>query len=159
MKLLAELPVDREAEGRFTVLGGEVDVEAVFGPVRCRGEADNANAAAYDNVIEDPTRVGGDHPYGTYRVVGVVEDPGDAHAYGPCFVQLRPVAGEALESWIKGRRGIGIHGGAPGAGGTLRATYGCLRLDDWSVAQLAVLLAVERAAGREVFYDCAALAP
>jgi lipoprotein-anchoring transpeptidase ErfK/SrfK len=49
--------------------------------------------------------------------------------YGPHgWITLNPVAGQALEAKRNGRFGLLIHGGAPGAGGALRPTFGCLRL-------------------------------
>ena len=157
MKVWSELPRDREREGRLWVtedLGGG----AVFGPVRCRGEADNAAAATHHNPEEDPAATFGDHPYGVSRIATVVHtDPTDAkkvRSYGPVFLALHAVSGQAWDARQAGRTGIGIHGGAPGPGGTLRPTYGCLRLDNADVERLATLVADEQAAGRSIFYEC-----
>ena len=155
MKVWCELPKDREREGRLWVTGE--DDARLFGPVLCRGEADNANAAKSNNVVEDPTRVGGDHPFGVCRISECVEIRPSAkefRTYGPWFLRLNPVSGEAWAARQAGRTGIGIHGGAPGPNNSLRATYGCLRLDDESVESIAILIQQETALGRQVFYEC-----
>ena len=154
MKLLARLPKDRYDAGTLVVLGGDADQDVVAGPFRCRGEADNSGAKAHGNVLEDPTRSYGDHPAGTYRVASVVREPQPPRTYGPVFIALAPVAGEAWQARENGRKGFGIHGGAPHADGRLRETFGCLRIDDAAAIALADLLEAERAAGREVFYVC-----
>lgn len=152
MKFRALLPKNREAEGVFHVTD---DAGAILaGPFRCRGEADNANAAEHANVTEDPTKVGGDHPYGVYRVVDLVEGPTPEHSYGPFFFRLSPVSGEALEAWKNGRRGVGAHGGDLDAQGRLRATYGCLRMTNDDITTVARFWLEERIAGRDVFYTC-----
>lgn len=151
MKLLARLPLDREAEGEFQVLA---DTGVLLGPVRCRGEADNAGALTHGNVQEDPTKSHGDHPYGVYRCRTLVRDPHPARSYGPFFLSLAPVGGEALVAWQNGRRGLGIHGGDLGAGSTLRATYGCLRLDNETMETLARLVAPRLDAGEDLVYEC-----
>ena len=155
MRLVAALTKDRQAEGQFWVEG---DDGVVFGPVRCRGEADSGNAAKFKNILEDPTRVAGDHPFGVCRVVDIVTiQPADTkggRTYGPFFVRLHPVSGEAWTARQQGREGIGLHGGDLGPAGELRATFGCLRLDNASLVQVVDRLFAERAAGREVFYEC-----
>jgi hypothetical protein len=113
----------------------------LFGPVRCRGEADNTYARAHANADEDPTHIGGDHPAGIYIISGVVRFKDDSphfNTYGPVFIGVDPFAGEALTAKLLGRRGIGIHGGKLGAGGELRATHGCLRLDNDHIELLAM---------------------
>lgn len=159
MKLLAQLPRDREAPGTLVVL--DVAGAVIAGPFRCRGEADNAAAAKADNVQEAPTRAFGDHPYGSCRVGEIVDIPEKdvkgRKAYGPHFIRLSPVSGEALEGWTKGRRGVGLHGGALDAQGRLRVTYGCLRVDDDTLEAIVKLLR-ERAAERDTFYHCEPLA-
>ena len=80
----------------------------------------------------------GDHPFGTYRVTMLEPGKLPAHTYGPGFLLLDPVAGDALEGKEHGRAGLGIHGGAPLPDGTLRATDGCLRVrNDTAEALLA----------------------
>lgn len=132
----------------------DVGGELLFGPIRARGEADNQNAAKHDNIIEDPTRVGGDHPAGLYLVTQIVPFTPASPTYGPAFVRLDPLGGEALEAKLNGRTGIGIHGGDLGVNESLRATYGCLRLDNDAVEELLALVAKELTARREVLYEC-----
>jgi len=157
MKLRASLPLNREDEGRFWVLDDEGS--AIFGPVRCRGEADNTNALHAENPIEDPTRIGGDFPFGVYLVGECVQDPKPWHTYGPWFIRLSPVSGEALDAWIAGRRGIGAHGGELGPGSILRATFGCLRLDNETTEHVVKYLVAEKAAGRQVFLESVPMTP
>jgi len=160
IRLYGRLPENREAEGVFWVTGSTG--ETVFGPVRFRGEADNANAAKQDNVREDPTKAGGDHPFGTYVVDRLVEvpetDEHEFHTYGPFFLRLRGIEGEALKAMAL-RSGLGLHGGALGEGGILRATFGCGRMDNDSIRRVGELVREELAAGRYVFYECSALRP
>lgn len=138
IRLVSHLPKTRDADGSFYVFDGE---HLLWGPTRCRGEADNANAAQHNNVIEDPTRVAGDHPAGNYRVVKAVSfhetDATHWFSYGPWFFLLDPLDGEAAKAKANGRVGIGLHGGTAGPRDTLRPTYGCLRLFNESVLRLA----------------------
>ena len=157
MKLRAVLPLDREAEGHFTVT--DDDGASLFGPIRCRGEADNTQAMAHQNPEEVPARSVGDHPYGMYKVGNIVQEPRPTRSYGPFFITLSPVSGEALVAWQNGRRGIGIHGGDLGAQGQLRATYGCLRLENKALEEVVALIRPEQETGRDVWYECVALKP
>lgn len=157
MRLFAELPLDREAEGRFSVLDDEG--RGVLGPVRCRGEADDAEERRHGTADDHPLGLFGDHPFGESRVTSIEQGKQPARAYGPFFFRLLPLAGEAKAAWDAGRRGLGLHGGDLGAGSTLRPTYGCLRLDNETCEALAKLLAPEFAAGRPVLYSCLPLVP
>jgi hypothetical protein len=154
--LRSRLYLDRRIEGRFWVEDAD-DGRVLLAEQRCRGEADNATAARHDNVIEDPTRVGGDHPAGTYRVARAVSfhesDRQHWTTYGPWFFALEPVAGEALVAAEYGRSGIGLHGGAPGPGGTLRETFGCLRVFNTTAFEVARLI-VPLSAHEAVRYQC-----
>jgi len=150
MKLFARLPANRYEAGELWA--EKANERRVFGPVRARGEADNTGAATHDNPGENPTQLYGDHPAGLYRVVAV-EDKGFAK-YGPAFLLLDPQEGEALEGKLHGRSGIGIHGGRLHADGRLRETFGCLRIDNRAMEDLAALVSVELDAGREVLYQC-----
>lgn len=151
MKLYAMLPPNREAEG---VIWGVEDGRVVFGPERSRGEADNTGAFKAGNVQEDPTRAFGDHPYGTYRITDVVRDPAPARSYGPAFLKLAPVSGQAWEARQNGRTGLGIHGGDPGPNDTLRPTFGCLRVTNEVAERLAGLVERQLAAIGECWYEC-----
>lgn len=150
MKIYAMLPPDRQAEGSVWAVA---DGNIIWGPERCRGEADNTGAFKAGNVQEDPTRAFGDHPYGVSLVTEIVRKPSPAKSYGPVFIRLNPVSGEAWEAKRNGRTGIGIHGGDLSPDGDLRATYGCLRLTNEAVLSLAVLIEIELYAGREIFYE------
>jgi hypothetical protein len=152
MKIYSRLPTSRFEAGELWV--EDTDAVRVYGPVRCRGEADNAGAMQHGNPQEDPKRAYGDHPYGLYRAMQVVYDPKPEASYGPVFIAINPLAGEAWEARVNGRTGFGIHGGRLHEDGRLRETYGCLRVDDDTALALADLLEKERAAGREVFYEC-----
>jgi hypothetical protein len=63
---------------------------------------------------------------------------------------LRPTGGQALTSATNGRVGLLIHGGAPGTGGRLRATHGCIRLSDKDQAGLMAAIA---AAGQDARFN------
>lgn len=156
MNLLAELPMDREAEGQFSVLDDEG--HCVLGPVRCRGEADDAEEARHGTPDDDSIGVFGDHPFGKSRLTAIEQNKQPVRSYGRFFFRLFPLTGEAKAGWKAGRRGLGLHGGDLGLDGTLRPTFGCLRLDNETCEALAKLLAPEFAAGRPVLYECRALA-
>lgn len=157
MKLLAELPLDREAEGRFSIFddaGG-----CLFGPVRCLGEADDAEERRHGTQDDDPVHAFGDAPYGTFRLTAIEPDKAPPRSYGPFFFRLMPLTGQALEAWEAGRRGLGIHGGDLGQGSTLRPTFGCLRIDNATCEVLAAFLTPEVTAGRPVLFECRPLVP
>ena len=157
MTLLALLPLDRERDGRLSVLDDAG--RSIVGPVRCRGEADDAEEARHGTKDDDPLGAFGDHPFGSYRLTAIEQNKPPAHSYGPFFFRLVPVAGQALEAWHAGRRGLGIHGGDLGPDSRLRPTFGCLRCDDGTMETLAKLVAPELTAGRPVLYECRALTP
>lgn len=155
MKLYSLLPTNRYEAGEFWI--EDVEGVRIYGPARCRGEADNAAARKADNVVEDPTRAYGDHPYGLYRAVAVawidVNHQRQYDSYGPCFIKLRPVAGQAWEARQNGRNGFGAHGGKLHDDGRLRETFGCLRLDNDVAKDVGTTVEAELKAGREVFYE------
>lgn len=154
MKLYSLLPPNRFEAGEFWV--EDADGQRIYGPVRCRGEADNSAAAKAGNPDEDPARPYGDHPTGLYRVTDVVEidqRTKQAATYGPFFIRLNPVAGQAWEARLAGRSGFGAHGGKLHEDGRLRETFGCLRLDDAAIKDVAGMVLEEQKAGREVFYE------
>ena len=153
MKLWSELPEDRSQPGGifYVVEGGKI----ALGPVPAFGEADNSAAKKAGNETEDPTRPFGDHPWGLYRVMGVRDKPEPARSYGPAFLPLDPVHGEALAAEESGRTGLGIHGGDPAADGSLRVTHGCLRLRNADAAKLAALVQRKlKTPNATVFYEC-----
>lgn len=157
MNILAELPPDREAEGRFTVFDDEGAV--LLGPVRCRGEADDTEERRHGTADDDPIGSHGDHPFGEYRLVAVEWNKQPARSYGPVFLRLFPLSGEAKAAWDAGRRGFGAHGGDLGPNGMLRPTYGCLRLDNEHATATATLAEPELTIGRPVPYECRPLVP
>lgn len=103
---------------------------------KCYGKSDNFAATKAGNPTHDPAKPFGDTPAGTYSVI---EEPagtgsGALRSYGPNKRLL------LLD--VPGRTGIMIHGGAPGNGGGLRPTDGCLRLsNDDMVSLLAIFTA------------------
>jgi lipoprotein-anchoring transpeptidase ErfK/SrfK len=120
------------------------DEERIVGPVKCLGKADNATAKLHGNPDRTTTRPFGDTPTGDYRVVRLVTHTGgesEVHTYGTFpSVLLDPVAGDALTAKNNGRSGLMIHGGAPGAGGKLRPTFGCIRVAEDDERDLAALI-------------------
>jgi len=151
IRLEAQLPRDRECPGWIELYR---DGTRLAGPYRARGEADNTAAAKASNVQEDPERSFGDHPFGLYRVTRVVWGPAPRASYGGAFLALDPVDGEALEAKRNGRTGLGIHGGDRDGAKRLRATHGCLRVDEGAITALAQAVDEELTAGRAVFYRC-----
>lgn len=158
MKIWSELPEDRSQPGGFlyVVSGGKI----VFGPVECFGEADNQAAIRAGNPSESPEHAYGDHPYGLCRVMGVREidqsDPAAKRSFGPAFLPLDPMRGQALQAEESGRTGLGIHGGDPAPDGSLRVTHGCLRVKNKDIAQIAKLFRAEtkRSPDSVIFYEC-----
>jgi len=153
MKLWSKLPPDRFAEGQFWVT--DDDGAILFGPVRCRGEADNSGAIAHGNPLEDPLKAFGDHPAGVCKLTEILWHPVPVHSYGPAFFRLDPISGEALDAKQQGRSGIGIHGGDLGSDGSLRPTFGCLRLTNADCQAVADMVEPVRITGRLITYTCA----
>lgn len=133
--------------------------EPIVAPARCFADADSAAAAAHGNPTEDPTKPYGDHPFGLYSVIAVVwsESAIEQKTYGPVRLLLDPIAGDALIAKGNGRVGLCIHGGATNERGELRATHGCLRVDDDTAVALAEAVQTELSAGRSVGYACEAI--
>jgi hypothetical protein len=129
--------------------------EPFIAPARCYADADGAAAAAHGNPSEDPTRSFGDHPFGLSNAVAVTWSTSAAEraTYGPVRILLDGLAGDALAAKKNGRTGICIHGG-PLRDGQLRATHGCLRVDDDTAIGLAQAIETELRAGRAVGYAC-----
>lgn len=151
MKIHVELPRDRTKTGALWVLSD--NGETLYGPRRCRGKADNAEAASHGNPSRDPTRPFGDHPSGAYRVVLIEDGKLPAHSYGHHFLLLDPTAGDALVAKRNGREGLALHDGDLNPDGSLRATEGCLRVDpDTSDAVVALLRPTLALAA--VSYEC-----
>lgn len=115
----------------------------LFGPVPCLGRADGFAAAQHNNAVRDPLKPFGDTPTGTYACTlepAAPTDPADLRSYGPNRrILMTGTAGPALEAALL-RSGLMIHGGAPGNGGGLRPTHGCLRLSDENMAALVAVV-------------------
>lgn len=153
IRLFAKLPHDRTAEG---TLWAVEDARLVVGPDRCCGKADNQAAIAHGNPTRDPLKPFGDTPCGVYRIIEVdrISDKEQNQHFGPVFLKLRPVAGDAARSGSEhNRSGFGIHGGPLLEDGQLRPTNGCLRTGDAFVLILADLIEAEFNAGRDVFFE------
>lgn len=147
------LPRGRQFPGSLrlttTSVGGANTELTLFGPIPVLGRADSADAARHGNPDRNPLKPYGDTPTGTFActVVGA----GDSlRSYGPHGrILLRAVGGAALLAAGDGlaittddghRAGLMIHGGAPGNGGGLRPTHGCLRLSNENMAALLAVL-------------------
>src|SRR2546427_11222285 len=148
MRIVSNLPSDRLQTGSLTATNDAGVV--ILGPVPARGKADGQIAAAHANPDRDPERIDGDHPTGTYRVVRVEHDKSPTHSYGPRFLLLDPIDGDALIAKKNGRAGLAIHGGDSAPDGSLRATEGCLRVSNETALAVAGLVEPELAAGRTV---------
>lgn len=152
MLIRCELPYDRLGNGKVWIEGEPT-------AWRCRGKADNAMATTKGNPHRSPVRPFGDHPAGRSKVVEVRKcRPEEAHSYGPWKLVLLPVEGEVLqrENAEPGPMMLELHGGdIQNDGVSLRATYGCLRLDNATADILARRVQSALAAGEEVWYECA----
>lgn len=151
LRLFSRLPRDRQQAGQFWM--EDAPGNCVFGPVRCRGEADNSGAASHGNPQEDPTRLFGDHPFGTYRILAVRREM-SPRTFGGIGLVLDPIVGEALIAKQNGRTGLLIHGGDLHPDGRLRETFGCLRVDNATIQMVALLVEGRLSAGELVEYEC-----
>lgn len=158
LRLNCRLPADRQAEGSIWVEPGEnSQITAPSETWRCRGDADNAKAAANGNPGCEPSRPWGNHPAGVSEVFEVRTcTPAQVYSYGPYKLCLRAISGEILEreNAEPGWSALLLHGGALRKDGGLRSTYGCLRVDDSTITILAGLVRETLAAGETVQYEC-----
>lgn len=138
MRIVSRLPLNRWLPGTLWV--EDQDGKVVVGPYACRGKADQQAATAHGNPTRAPWLPYGDHPAGGYRVVLVQHDKPTPQTFGPFFILLDPITGDALRGKQNGRQGIAIHGGDPTPDGGLRATKGCLRITNEAVTFLAALV-------------------
>lgn len=155
MKIFSKLPLNRFNTGSLWVVNDKSEI--IFGPVRARGEVDNDAAKKANNEEENPELPYGDHPYGVYRVVKpvrIADAKEHQDKYGPFFIPVNPVSGEAMRARQNGRSGFGIHGGKLHKDGRLRETLGCLRIDNEASVELTKLISDEINSGRDVFYEC-----
>lgn len=140
MRLRSRLPRNRWQTGRLWV--EKDDGSVMVGPWLCRGKADSQFALQHHNPDRDPLKPFGDHPTGTYTVAALVHGKLPESTYGPCFILLDPIGGDALKAEEAERRGLAIHGGQLTPDGSLRATEGCLRTTNAAVAILAGLVPI-----------------
>ena len=160
MRIVVQLRRYQRPETADWVGAGTISSEEPrLGPARAYADADGAAAAAHGNQDEDPTQPFGDHPFGLSNAVAVRWSTTDAERqkYGPVRILLEGLAGDALVAKQNGRTGICIHGG-PLREGQLRATNGCLRVDDDTAVALARAVEIELQAGRAVGYACEEIA-
>ena len=93
-------------------------------------------------------QVNGNTPTGTYTVTRAVSTQGwPQNSYGPNgALRLDPSGGNAHNAHVGGRNGFLIHGGSLGGPGywrgpnELRATHGCIRLQNDDVRRLIQIL-------------------
>lgn len=140
MKLRAVLPTNRWKTGIIWVENESGGMVAGSWP--CRGKADSQAAIQHGNPERVATRPYGDHPTGEYVVSALVHNKPPFKSYGPCFILLDPIGGEALTAEHAERKGLAIHGGDLTSEGTLRATSGCLRISNACATILAGLVKV-----------------
>jgi hypothetical protein len=134
VEIRIEAPADRRKLGTLRVLNSAGAL--VAGPFPCLLKSDNLAAAKAGNPARDPTRQDGDTPLGEYKAAWCPAGA-SSRSYGPYKrILLDPTAGDALAAKKNGRRGLMIHGGAPGYLGVLRPTDGCVRVADGTMLQL-----------------------
>jgi hypothetical protein len=143
MKLLVELPVDREKTGRLSV--ADERGRTILGPFAVAGRASSALAAANRNPVRDPRFRFGDTPTGDFEVrqtlksgTGTLFPSAEFGAHG--VIVLEGVAGDAATAEANGRFHFLIQGGKFSAQERLRATAGSLRLANDDMRALATLL-------------------
>lgn len=153
VKITITLPADRRVPGRLDVT---MDDGTFLLGTPARGKSDQLFADARGNPTRDPKLPGGDFPCGSYRADPPQFNKPPARSYGPCFVPLEAVSGDAYvrEDAEPGADGIGIHGGDLNADKTLRSTHGCLRIPNWAAEELGRLIQAERDAGQEINVEC-----
>jgi hypothetical protein len=125
------LPSDRHLTGTLTLVD---DSGFACGPtLACLGKADNEMAIQHGNPTRNPLLPFGDTPLGVYNAICLVQhdanNPKLVHEYGtPPSILLDEVSGDCLTAKRSGRAGIMIHTGALNQDGSMRPTFGCIRL-------------------------------
>ncbi len=142
MRIEIRIPANRNLRGVLRLID-ERGVTVFTCPALAK--ADNARARREGNPSRDPLKRFGDTPLGTWegRIGPRFSKPEDVRTYGVHrVITLRATGGDALVAAKKGKRsGIWLHGGAPGIGGILRPTFGCVRVaDDHMGAILEIIL-------------------
>lgn len=127
MKIRVTLGPDRAEPGELVVESDRGHLANLF-KCPCLGKADNGEAADHDNPTRDPTKSYGDTPTGRYPQTKVVWFD-DRTPIGEAGIPLplEGAVGEQVEAAQRnGRSGLYIHAGR--GSGTLRPSYGCLRV-------------------------------
>lgn len=136
MKLFCSLPKNRLLPGVFTATTLMQEREVTIFTAKCLGRADTFLAERSNNPSRNPLLPGGDTPCGEYTCA-LADVGNNLRSYGPFErIAITPVAGPALQAKLAGRTGLMIHGGAPGTGGGLRPTEGCIRLSNSDMQKL-----------------------
>lgn len=118
------VPADRKKPG--TLVLRNADGKTLFS---CRCLARSAGHAS--NPTRDPLGYRGDTPVGKYATTFVSHLARPITGIGKLWVGLDPddfYDTQARKAEVKGRRGLGIHGGRGNT--VLKATHGCIRLLD-----------------------------
>jgi hypothetical protein len=134
------LPRNRNRPGRIRVeINGTPQAEFF---VLGRGST-TVKGKRTGNPTRSPFRYAGDTPTGDYLSSGVESTGGlSQDSYGPWgAIRLKAVAGDAfLAESIFGRKGLLIHGGAPGRFEGYASTLGCLRVSNLDMRRLMQLI-------------------
>ena len=155
VKIVAQMRRYKRPSTDDWVASGTVSCSQLELTARCYADADSGRAAKAGNPSEDPRQPFGDHPFGIYLATDVrwSTTEKERQTYGPVRLVLDPVAGDALVAKQNGRNGLAIHGG-PTRDGALRATFGCLRVDDETAEALANAASERLKEGKTVDYIC-----
>jgi hypothetical protein len=140
IKLSLMLSTKRDFSGLLIVRNEKTG--AVMGSFEALGRGSNGGG---DTQLQE----NGNTPTGQYKVVRIEPTASwNQSSYGPNgALRLEPFSGNAkVAEEVIGRKGLLVHGGAPGSDGywrgigQLRATHGCVRLSNDSMKQLTDLL-------------------
>ena len=156
MKIVAQMRRYKRPSTDDWVAAGTIRCDQLELTARCYADADSKRATTAGNPSEDPKEPFGDHPFGVYLVADVrwSTTTKEKQLYGPVRLALDPIAGDALTAKQNGRTGLAIHGGPLAKDGSLRATFGCLRVDDETVEELAAAATARLKDGKSVDYVC-----
>lgn len=126
------LQKDRRAPGALVLRDARGDT--MFS-CQCLGRS----AGAESNPTRDPLKFRGDTPTGRYASTFITHLPKPVTGIGTLWITLDPDnfydGSQARQAELKGRTGLGVHGGRGNT--VLMATHGCVRLLDKDMADLA----------------------
>jgi len=126
------LPKDRKKPGTLVLRD---DRGQTMFSCHCLGRS----AGHASNPSRDPLKYRGDTPTGRYATTFVTHLPHPVTGIGLLWITLDPDnfydGSQARQAELKGRRGLGIHGGRGNI--ILKPTHGCVRLLDRDMADLA----------------------